>query len=101
MKTRAWLRLLQFPWLNVTKCTFYSWILSCSEKQNGRYADFFSFNNSKDTSTNYFYYSMPLYYYKKKKRKKEEAYEKEKSNDFILSIYFTYPSEFMLVTTKE
>ena len=40
MKTRAWLRLLLLPWLNVTKCTFYStWILPCSGKQDGGYAD--------------------------------------------------------------
>ena len=52
MKTRVWLRLLQLPWLDVTKCTFYStWILFCSEKLDGWYADFFSSNSCNDTLT--------------------------------------------------
>ena len=52
MKTRVWLRLLQLPWLDVTKCTFYStWILFCLEKLDGWYADFFSSNSCNDTLT--------------------------------------------------
>nr|POE52224.1 hypothetical protein CFP56_60329 [Quercus suber] len=37
MKTKALLRLLQLPWLNITKYTFYStWIPFCSKRPNGR-----------------------------------------------------------------
>ncbi|XP_050279859.1 uncharacterized protein LOC126720959 isoform X2 [Quercus robur] len=36
MKTKALLRLLQLPWLNITKYTFYStWIPFCSKRPNG------------------------------------------------------------------
>ena len=40
MRTKALLRLLQLPWLNITKYTFYStWIPFYSKRPNGRYAD--------------------------------------------------------------